>query len=402
MRILVVTEDYTGSDLAGVPRVIAETGSRLAAMGDQITVMTPRLPADLPLRETIAGIEVVRYPCTSAGGAARLVSAYFGSKKAARELHREGRFEVVHSHFYLSSLGVFDSSLCRSARLVSTFHGPAHLEYLQECGGLRARNRARAGLILRLQNRILNRSDAIIVLSDYSRGLLSEMLPGHVLERVVKIHGGVDTERFSPLMNAAQARRQLALPENGPLLVCVRRLIRRNGLDLLIDAMPEVTRKHPDCTLAIVGKGDVRKELEEQSRRLGLGGSVRFEGFVPDDSLPLYYCAGDFSVMPTRSLEGFGLPILESMACGTPVIGSRCGAIPEIIEGFDSRFLLPADMQPRTVASAICDLLEDHKVTPELRDRCRQHVLENYSWDRATALLRAVYSGECTARKPCA
>lgn len=395
MRVLMVTEDYHGSPFGGIPRLLRETCTRLVKLGDEVVVLMPRLPHDLPERESIDGVEVVRYHCSAGGGLARLVSSYRSSKALAEGLQRENAFDVINVHFYLSALGVMDSAAGRKTRTVFTFHGPADAEFVEErTSGPALKSRLEAWLIGRLQRRVLLRSHAYVVLSGFMQGLLGGILPAPKRKLISKIPGGVNADRFAPVVSMADARASLNLPESGPVLLSVRRLIRRNGLDRLILAMPAILDRCPGCVLVVVGRGEIREELEAQVRGLGLGDAVRFEGFVPDEKLPAYYCAADFTVMPTRSLEGFGLPILESMACGTPVIGSRCGAIPETIAGFDPEFLLPENLSPDDIAGTICDLTERYMGKPDLRERCRRYAVENYDWDKFVDSLRRVYAGE--------
>ena len=94
--------------------------------------------------------------------------------------------------------------------------------------------------------------------------------------------------------------------------------------------------------LIVVGEGRERASLEHYATAIGLKRHVRFVGRAGDDDLALWYQAADASVMPTVAYEGFGVSIVESMACGTPVIGTPVGAIPEILLAFDERLLADA------------------------------------------------------------
>jgi glycosyltransferase involved in cell wall biosynthesis len=103
------------------------------------------------------------------------------------------------------------------------------------------------------------------------------------------------------------------------------------GLDELLRAVAIVRENVPDVLLLIGGSGGLRRGLEAQAAGLGLGGHVRFLGFVPEARLAAHYQAADFFVLPTRELEGFGLVTVEALACGTPVLGTPVGATPEIL-----------------------------------------------------------------------
>jgi len=209
-------------------------------------------------------------------------------------------------------------------------------------------------------------------------------------ERIVKIPGAADTARFRPAADPPAVRQALGLPVGRPLLLTVRNLEARMGLDLVIQAMAVLTRDLPEALLLIGGTGTLRRELESLSESLGLRGRVRFLGFIADEALPLYYQTADAFVLPTRELEGFGLATVEALACGTPVLGTPVGATPEILVP-----LLPSlvfrSAAHETMAEDLRRFLEAGRRDPEARARlraaCRRHAETLYGWDRTIGAL---------------
>jgi glycosyltransferase involved in cell wall biosynthesis len=177
-------------------------------------------------------------------------------------------------------------------------------------------------------------------------------------------------------------RRKLGLPEQGFLILTVRRLIARMGLENLIDAMKTVHEKDPDAHLLIGGQGYLLRSLKERVSRRGLGDRVRLLGYVDDELLPEYYAASDLFVLPTLSLEGFGMVTLEALACGTPVLGSDAGATPEILRDLDPGLILE-ETEPESLGRAILRQREAARNT-KLQAKCRSYVEENYSWEKVT------------------
>ena len=108
-------------------------------------------------------------------------------------------------------------------------------------------------------------------------------------------------------------------------------------------------------------------------------------GFIPQDILPKYYGASDFFILPTRRLEGFGLVTPESMACGTPVLGTPVGGTREILSDFAQSFLF-RDITAEAIAEGIQTAIDEYfiqkKEYEELRSRCRTYVENRYSWQR--------------------
>jgi len=146
----------------------------------------------------------------------------------------------------------------------------------------------------------------------------------------------------------------------------------------------------------IVGQGELRAHLEAQVAALGLGDRVHFAGFVPDDLLPLYYQAADLFVLPTRSLEGFGLITLEALSCGLPVVGTPVGATPELLAQVDRRLILEGT-SPDAIAVGIVRYFTtvEERVAPEA---VRDLVLAHYTWDTVVSRSEDVYERTVRAR----
>jgi glycosyltransferase involved in cell wall biosynthesis len=157
---------------------------------------------------------------------------------------------------------------------------------------------------------------------------------------------GVDLEHFSP-GDRSSARNALGLEGCPFVAVCVRRLVPRMGLDVLVDAWAHVLAELPSgARLMVAGEGPLHKELDEQVTRLGLEGSVCLLGRVDDDALVALYQAADVGIVPTRAFEGFGLVITEAAACGTPTIVTRVGGLPETVAHLDRSLVVPPGDAP--------------------------------------------------------
>lgn len=278
--------------------------------------------------------------------------------------------DVVNSHFALYTLPVLMSGACRP--LVVNFQGPWHREAaIEEKGGVLATGARKA-----VESFVYRRADEFIVLSAEFRELLIEDF-GIMPSRVHVIPPGVDLDRFRPGPRP-EARARLGLPEDGVMAVATRRLARRMGLDVLIQAWAQADVG--DAVLYLVGDGAERQELEQLAGRLGVAESVRFVGRVSEEDLPLWYAAADFSVVPSVALEGFGLVVLESLACGTPVVASRTGGMAEVLADFSPSLLVePSDVA--ALASQLTSLVKDPQARPD-RQECRRFA-ERFNWPDA-------------------
>ncbi|MFQ3629796.1 MAG: glycosyltransferase, partial [Cyanobacteriota bacterium] len=144
----------------------------------------------------------------------------------------------------------------------------------------------------------------------------------------------------------------------------------------------------PDVWLAIAGKGPLRQGLEQQAAELGLQNHVQFLGFLPEADLPLAYQAADLTVMPSLSLEGFGLVLLESLASGTPALCTPVGGMPEVLLPFCPD-LVTDSTEPRAIAQRLTELLRGERPLPS-RDACRQYAVNQFDWQIIAPQVRQV------------
>ncbi len=167
--------------------------------------------------------------------------------------------------------------------------------------------------------------------------------------RVRVVANGIDAARFAPPAGAAPP------PAPGPTLGVLTRLDARKGLSYLLRAMAQLRSDLPDARLLIGGDGADRPALEREACSLGLADRVEFVGAVSDSAA--FYRRLDCFVLPSLD-EAFGLVVLEAMAAGLPVVGTRVGGIPEILEdGSQGRLVAPADSH--ALAGAIRELCAD-------------------------------------------
>jgi glycosyltransferase involved in cell wall biosynthesis len=197
----------------------------------------------------------------------------------------------------------------------------------------------------------------------------------------------VELERFVP-GDKGQARAALNIDERAWVAVAVRRLVPRMGLDVLLDAWAEAGSGLEGALLALAGDGPERAALEEQANALGLGGRVRFLGRISDAQLVALYQAADVCIVPSVALEGFGLVVLEALACGTPVIASDIGGLPEALAELDPSLIIPAGDRV-ALATRLQAAYRSDRSLPSEQD-CRQHA-ETFSWDRAAERTLEVY-----------
>ena len=193
---------------------------------------------------------------------------------------------------------------------------------------------------------------------------------GVASDRITPLRNGVDLQRFAPSDRQA-ARAALGL--SGFTLLSVGLLIERKGHDLIIRALPQL----PDVRLLIAGTGPDRKKLEDLAVQMGVAERVTFLGGVPQTELSRYYNAVDCMVLAS-SREGWANVLLESMACGTPVVASNVWGTPEVVAAPEAGVLM-RERTPHALVDAVNALRSsypDHRATRSYAER--------FSWDATT------------------
>lgn len=246
-------------------------------------------------------------------------------------------------------------------------------------GPLSAQARIASTLLVALEHRALGRAHTIICQSVDTMQKLRAQYPQYA-ERTTVIPNGVDVHLFKP-QDEDQHTADMQQP---PLILCIARgLETRKGLSYLIDAFAAAQRIER-ADLVIVGRDShgLQQRLRDQARALGVLNAVTFIDSVPLHELIALYRRATLTVVPS-SLEGFSKPALESMACGTPVVGSAVGAIPELIDESSGVVVPPRDTS--ALADALVRLLQDKERTTAMGAAARQRVLTRFSWDTVTS-----------------
>jgi glycosyltransferase involved in cell wall biosynthesis len=238
--------------------------------------------------------------------------------------------------------------------------------------------------------RSVRRADFIIADSENTRNDLVVLL-GVRPSSVAVVPGGVE-ERFKPVTDPEQlrrARKKLGVGDSA-FVLAIGVLEPRKNLNRLMDAFVALKQRGnvpADLKLVLAGgKGWLYDEIFDHHAASPARDDILMPGFVSDDALPAIYSAADVLAFPSL-YEGFGLPLLEAMACGTPVVASRASCLPEVAEG---AALLVDPMNVEGLTGELELALLDQHVRARLIEQGRRRAAE-YSWHRAAKELLAVY-----------
>jgi glycosyltransferase involved in cell wall biosynthesis len=317
---------------------------------------------------------------------APLLARLMAARRAAQTELRNGSIDMIAVHFALYGMPLLDR--LKERPTVIHFHGP----WASESG--REGSRSFSVRVKRkFEENVYRTGRRLIVLSEAFRREITTQF-GITDARVRVIPGGVDIERFHPAVAATEARSRLGWPDDRRILLSVRRLVRRMGLENLIEAVSLLAAQRDDFVLFIGGSGPLEPELRQRIRESSLEHRVRLLGRLSDEELPIAYQAADLTLVPSQALEGFGLTVVESLACGTPVCATPVGGLPEILRPFAPQCIF-RDTSVAAIAEMLGTVLRDPSILPS-REQCRAYAVESFSWRNVSARVAEVYGEALT------
>ena len=393
MKICVLATSFPRwpGDLSGC--FIFEPLKRLVARGIQVEVVVPH-NAGLRPYEVLDGVRVHRFRympfaqwervAYNPGGLSyslrfsRVAQAQlplFLTAFALKTIMVAQRCDLIHAHWVLSGLIALGSRTVTRRPYVLTLHGSDVLVGLKVGGPVKWISKV-----------IAHQAAASLCVSQALQRVVRNELQ---MEEITVLRNGVDVGVYRP-MNRHEQRARLGLPKEASVILSVGNLVPLKGYGYLVDALPQIIASHPETIIVLIGDGEERLRLRERAGEFGLSGRLWFPGYLPPAEIPAWINAADVFVLPSLS-EGLGVVILEAMACGRPVVATRVGGIPEIVEDGRTGFLV-APQQPDQLAERINLLLDDPDLSHRMGLEGRQSLIEKgLTWDYHVDRLLAIY-----------
>lgn len=404
MNVLLLAEVSSARVIGGAERMLRNQALGLAALGHRVKILT-RAPEETS-EGVIAmdGIQEWRYPVNRKHEPAFLWSSIRRSVERFDQLRMTEPLDAVIIHQSLAGLGPILSRRHAASRWVYVCHSLAHEEYetrqapahsafanIRRHTNLRARQS--------VEGVVMSRCHRVVVLSQFMR---QRVMAAHGISaaRIGLVPGAVDAEFFKPSLPRQTARTTLNLPIDRMIFFTVRNLVPRMGLENLLRAIEMLIPSQPRIMLVIGGEGPLRARLQEEIHQKKLHEVVHLVGFIPESQLSHYYQASDLVLMPSLQLEGFGLVMIEALACGTPVLGTPIGAIPEILNQVDP-ILVAEGVDGRSLARSlerVLARLQDAGEAARLAQKGRTLVERCYNWTQHCSELARMLDSAMPAR----
>jgi len=237
-------------------------------------------------------------------------------------------------------------------------------------------------------DRSIRRADKIVTVSQFSKERIAHYYP-NTKDRIAVIPNAVDHERFRPLSDRAvieSAKEKYGI--SGEYILFLGNIEPRKNLERLIEAYSVINNeeeKVPDLVIA-GGMGWLYDGIIQRAKGFGLENKIVFPGYIDEDDVAAIICGAEFLCFPSL-YEGFGMPVLEAMACGTPVLTSDCSSLPEV-GGDCCLYVDPSDV--RSIAQGIRRLMKDEGLRHSLSVRGIARAGQ-FTWERSARMLNDVF-----------
>jgi glycosyltransferase involved in cell wall biosynthesis len=380
MRICMISYDFPPSTGGGVEAHVYGLGTALANDGHDVIVMKREERRLRISRERMGKLTVYRIsrgPRFTARFWFPLIVGFLSYIQFCR-----GRgWDIVHWHTV--SIDTRAALLSKAKAKIFTNHTSI---FVKAASSNDKKN-------LKIFINAMSLADRVIVPS-MELGNLSEKV-GISRNKLSYIPNGVDPEYFKPGKNENDIFNWLS--EDTVVVLAVRRLEEKNGVEYLVKAWPKVYDACPRAFLMLVGDGSCKRKLQDMAKALGVAASVHFTGSLPPPEVAKYLKSADLVVLPSL-IEATSISGLEAMSTGKALVGTCVGGIPEIIEQGNNGLLVPS-ANAKKLAEAIIELIRDKDLREKMGRAGRRRVENEFSWQIIAERTKQVYQEALRAMK---
>ncbi len=377
-----LTWEYPPRIIGGISRVVEGLSKALVRHGVEVHVITTEMTG-ASMEANDEGVFVhrvqVESPAPNFHSWVLMMNHYF-AKRAGRLSREFGRFDIVHTHDWLTLPSGTETKSFLGDTMVTTLHS---LEF------------KRSGGINTPENQMVDSFEwwstyesAVVIVCSGSMKFDAQSQFKVPEEKIWVIPIGIDPRRFDRSPNRDEIRALHGVKRHEKLIVFVGRLTSQKGCEYLIRALPYISKYH-NVKLLVVGDGYMRPELEKIASSTGESWRTRFLGFLQDSELTDLLLCSDVMVIPSV-YEPFGVVALEGMAAGVPVIASNIDGLAEIIR-HEENGLLTYPRDSSSIAWAVSRILSDPTNTARLIENAKKDIATRFSWDAIAKLTLQAY-----------
>jgi glycogen(starch) synthase len=384
LRVLTFSWEYPPRVVGGLARHVHDLSVSLAADGVDVDVITIDESGTSPAEEMMQGVHVIRvkpYNLVPRDFISGILQLNLSMMEKTLSLVRQGeRYDIVHAHDWLVAYAARAAKHALKLPLVATIHAT-------EYGRNRGLHTDEQRYISDVEWWLTYEAWKVICCSRYMHHELQRVfhLPD---DKIEIIPNGVEPQQFKAGRVDPSVLKLYAAPDEN-IVFFIGRLVQEKGVQILLEAVPQVLAAVPKTKFIIAGKGPVLDALRVQARQMGIEHHLYFTGYINDMTRNALYQAAKAAVFPSL-YEPFGIVALEAMAAKAPVIVSDIGGLSEIVEhGVDGLKCYPGNAI--SLADQLVTLLQNEVFARQLAEKAYQKVESEFSWQEIATQTRNIY-----------
>jgi glycogen synthase len=374
VRILMLSWEYPPKGVGGLSNHVYYLSQSLSKIGHEVHVITCEEDKALVEEEesSVFVHRVIPYSIHTEDFTKWVMHLNFAMVETViKIINSNGRFDIIHGHDWLSVYAAKTLKSSYNIPMVCTIHATEH----GRNNGIRTEMQK---YISSAEWMMTYEAWKVIACSEYMRDEIHNVF-NTPLDKLSVIPNGVNTEDFKEVFDAAEFRKTYARVEE-KIIFYVGRHVYEKGIQVLIEAAPDIINSYGEVKFVIAGKGPMTEELKEKTRNLGLEGKVIFVGYLDDVSKSKLYKVADVAVFPSL-YEPFGIVALEAMGAGCPVVVSDVGGLKEIVQHRVNGMKLMTGSRD-SIKDNVLELLNNELLRKSVSENAYGTVLEKYTWNK--------------------
>jgi glycogen(starch) synthase len=387
MRVLMLSWEFPPHVVGGMGKHVTDLAPALVQQGVEVHVMTPLLRGGLARETTGDGVHVHRVEpprMESYGFIAFAQQTNALMEGAARELQAEGGdFQLIHAHDWLAAHAGIGLKHTWRRPLVATIHATERGRQQGYVGS------GHAEQVNSIEWWLTYEAWRVVACSRFMARQINSYF-NTPLDKIDMVPNGIyiHPNPFASEDERGAFRRQF-VADDQPLVFYVGRLVYEKGLQILLDAWPQVLATFPRARLVIAGTGAYLDALKSRAWALGIAAEVIFTGFIPDDERDKLYCVADVATFPSL-YEPFGIVALEAMVARCPVVVAETGGLAEVVAPHETGLTIHPD-DSGSLAWGILHTLQHPDWSRARAENAYRVASQEYSWKRIAAATVGVY-----------
>lgn len=383
MRIVMISWEYPPRNIGGLSNHVYNLCKGLTSLGNEVHVITCE-EGTAPVEEDDNGVIVHRvtpYRIETEDFTKWVMQLNFAMiEECIRLIRKSGGIDIIHAHDWLSMYAAKAIKWSFNIQMVATLHAT-------ESGRNNGIRTEMQRYISSAEWLLCYEASKIVACSNYMKSQIVSTF-NISEEKICVIPNGVNVGQYANQGDLSLFRKQYA-DDNEKIIFFIGRHVFEKGIQLLIDAAPDIVAKYSNVKFILAGEGPMTEELKRKVKNMGYEKKIVFPGYMDIDNKNKLYMVADVAVFPSL-YEPFGIVALEAMAAGCPVVVSDTGGLGEIVNHKYTGMKM-INGQVKSLGDNVVELLMDEKLASLVKKNALELVKEKYAWIEVAKLTAKMY-----------